>query len=175
MKRKSTLELNAIRQFNGTFLQIFKIITNEDFLRKIYVDSKKGQRDIHAIFYQQSLEKCLRRWKRVNSTTPSSNLSNSSKATLIIDVTQIPQLFYLHQNDIHASLLFHIYFHICMYVTDDSNWKIIHVNSNTLSRHWQFLRKNYLFLRKFRFIEISFEKMLQGKNYFLVRKNINLI
>lgn len=65
------------------------------------------------------------------------------------------------------------YLHVCH--SDDSNWNIIHVNSNTLSRHWQFLRKNYLFLRKFRFIEISFEKILQGKNYFLVRKNINLI
>lgn len=54
--------------------------------------------------------------------------------------------------------------HVCH--SDDSNWKIIHVNSNTLSRFWQFLRKNYLFLRKFRFIEISFGKNAPRKKLF---------
>lgn len=81
------------------------------------------------------------------------------------------KMIYMHY--FYFIYIFISYLHVCH--SDDSNWKIIHVNSNTLSRHWQFLRKNYLFLRKFRFIEISFEKMLQGKNYFLVRKNINLI
>lgn len=38
------------------------------------------------------------------------------------------------------------YLHVCH--SDDSNWKIIHVNSNTLSRHWQFLRKKLLIFKE---------------------------